>query len=127
MPKGLPAGDLKKYKDLLVKMKVKLLADYSQLEEGALKKNSQEASGDLSSMPSHLADLGSDSFEQKISIGLLEGEQEELRLISEALKKIVAKTFGVCDGCAKPISKSRLKAIPYVKFCLECQKKAEKG
>lgn len=127
MPKGFPAGELKKYKELLVKMKVKLLADYSQLEEGALKKNSQEASGDLSSMPSHLADLGSDSFEQKISIGLLEGEQEELRLISEALKKIVAKTFGVCDGCSKPISKSRLKAIPYVKFCLECQKKAEKG
>lgn len=74
---------------------------------------------ELSSMPIHMADLGTDNFERELTLALLEGERTLLREIDEALERIRDKTYGICLATGKPIGKARLKAQPWAKYCME--------
>ena len=100
------------------------MGDVKGLEDEACKKGS-DAAGDLSTLPMHLADLGTDSFEQDISLGLMENESDEIQEIEEALERIKDGTFGLCETCRKKIPKERLRAIPYTRLCVNCKKKEE--
>ena len=71
-------AESKEYKDLLVSLRARLRGDVNQLADAALKKNRAEANGDLSSMPIHMADLGSDNFEQEFTLSLMENEEGTL-------------------------------------------------
>ena len=55
-------------------MRARLRGDVNQLADAALKKSRTEANGDLSSMPIHMADIGSDNFEQEFTLSLMENE-----------------------------------------------------
>lgn len=64
------------------------------------------------------ADFVSDSFTE----GMIANHQlDELNQIEEALKKINAGTYGICDMCGINIPIGRLKAKPFAKFCTECR------
>jgi RNA polymerase-binding transcription factor DksA len=121
---GLSKSELKEFHTLLLHRKGVLQGDVKTLEDEACKKGT-DAAGDLSSLPMHLADLGTDSFEQDISLGLMENESDELREIQEAFERIKDGSFGLCETCKKKIPKERLKAIPYTRLCVACKKKEE--
>jgi len=121
---GLSKSELNEFKALLLTRKKVLQGDVKTLEDEACKKGS-DAAGDLSTLPMHLADLGTDSFEQDISLGLMENEHGELQEIQEAYERIKDGTFGMCESCHKKIPKERLKAIPYARLCVGCKKKEE--
>ena len=118
----LSKAEQKQFKVLLQLRRRQLLGDVNKMESEALKKAD---AGDLSSLPMHMADQGTDNFEQDITLGLMESEGEELQQIQEAIDRIADNTFGVCENCKKPIPKPRLKAIPYTRLCLACKKKEE--
>lgn len=120
--KGLSKKELKEFKELLMIRRKVLLGDVTNMESEALKKGQD---GELSTLPLHMADLGTDSFEQDITLGLMETESDELQEIQEALERIKDGSFGLCEGCKKPIPKARLKAIPYTRMCVECKRKEE--
>ena len=88
-------------------------------------KNPREASGDLSAYTMHMADMSSDTYERELSMSLASTEQEVLYHIDDALKRLDDGTFGICQQCAKPITMSRLKAVPYASLCVNCQRKKE--
>lgn len=119
--------ELAQYKKLLLRKHRLLSGNVDSMEQHALKKSRQENSGDLSSMPIHMADIGSDNFEQEFTLGLIENEDQTLREIEEAIKRIDDGTFGVCQSCNKNIRKVRLKALPYARHCIECQRQEEEG
>lgn len=121
---GFAKAELAEFKELLLRRKKILQCDVKGLEDEAMKKGT-DAAGDLSTLPMHLADLGTDSFEQDISLGLMESESEELQEIEEALDRIKDGSFGLCESCKKKIPKDRLKAIPYTRLCVNCKKKEE--
>jgi RNA polymerase-binding transcription factor DksA len=121
---GLSKAELKEFKTLLLHRKAVLQGDVKTLEDEACKKGT-DAAGDLSTLPMHLADLGTDSFEQDISLGLMENESDELHEIQEAFERIKDGSFGLCETCRKKIPKERLKAIPYARLCVGCKKKEE--
>lgn len=121
---GLSRSELSEFKALLLHRKRVLQGDVKGLEDEACRKGA-DAAGDLSTLPMHLADLGTDSFEQDLSLGLMENESDELHEIQEALERIKDGTFGLCEGCKKKIPKERLKAIPYARLCVNCKKKEE--
>jgi RNA polymerase-binding transcription factor DksA len=100
------------------------VGDVKKLEDEGCKKGT-DAAGDLSSLPMHLADLGTDNFEQEITLGLMEGEGEELKQIDEAFDRIADGTFGFCESCKKKVPKERLRAIPYARLCVGCKTKEE--
>jgi len=121
---GLSKAELKEFKTLLLHRKAVLQGDVKTLEDEACKKGT-DAAGDLSTLPMHLADLGTDSHEQDISLGLMENETDELHEIQEAFERIKDGSFGLCENCRKKIPKERLKAIPYARLCVSCKKKEE--
>lgn len=121
----LSKPELESFRKWLVERRDALSGNVEKMEDEALRRSRQDSSGDLSSMPIHMADLGSDTFEQDFTLGLIENEEEELNSISEALSRIEEGTFGVCEECEKSIPKERLKAIPHARLCLECKKKEE--
>ncbi|MFQ5805425.1 MAG: TraR/DksA family transcriptional regulator [Phycisphaerae bacterium] len=119
--------DLAQFRELLLAKRAELIGDVSTLQSQALSKNRRDASGDLSSMPIHMADLGTDNYEKEFTLGLIEGERALLREIDEALARIGAGTYGICEATGKPIGKARLKARPWAKFCYEYVLAQEKG
>lgn len=92
----------------------------------ALNRNRQESSGNLSSMPIHMADLGTDNYEQEFTLGLIESERALLREIDEALHRIQKGTYGVCQATGKAIGKARLSAQPWTKYCYDYVLEQEK-
>lgn len=118
-------AELQQYKTVLMGLRARLRGDVTQMTDEALKKSRQEASGDLSNMPIHMADIGTDNFDQEFTLSLIESEQVTLAEVDEALKRIAENTFGLCEECGEPVPKERLKAIPYTRYCVACARKLE--
>jgi RNA polymerase-binding transcription factor DksA len=77
--------------------------------------------GVISSLPTHPADLGTETFEQEQSFGLVERSADEVRRIDEALERIDEGTYGICGNCDERISQERLRALPSAALCARCQ------
>ena len=119
--------ELERFRKLLMMKRELMSGDVSTMQKDALRRSRQDASGDLSSMPIHMADLGSDNFEQEFIVSLIENEEVTVREIDDALKRLEEGLFGACLSCKKKIPVTRLKAKPHAKYCIECQKLQEKG
>ena len=119
--------DMKVYKERLLALRSRLRGDVSAMADAALNKTRSEASGDLSSMPIHMADIGSDNFEQEFTLSLMETEEGTLDAIESALERIEDAVYGKCEECGSVISKSRLNAIPYTALCIKCASALETG
>ncbi len=89
------------------------------------KKSSKESSGDLSSYAFHQADQGSDTNSLEKKMYLYDSEQKKIKRLNIALEKVYDGVYGVCEICGELISESRLKAIPYARFCIDCKSKEE--
>jgi DnaK suppressor protein len=74
----------------------------------------------------HQADAGSDAYDRDFALSLLSQEQDALYEIEEALKRVDAGTYGVCEMSGKAIPHARLEAIPFARFTVECQTQIEK-
>ena len=123
----LTKKEIQEFWDLLIEKRRSLLGDMAGIEGNALGRNLQDSSGDLSTMPTHPADIGSDNYEHEFTLGLLESERALLGEINEALERIVDSTFGICAGTSEPIGKPRLRARPWCKYSIEYQRLVEKG
>jgi RNA polymerase-binding protein DksA len=108
------------FRQRLLALKKRLGGDLTELENETLHGTGGEASGGLSNVPVHPADLGSDAYDQEVSLGLMENENKLLADIDDALHRIDEGTFGRCEECNRPISRERLEAIPYARYCLKC-------
>ena len=69
------------YRQQLRDLGARLRGEVSGLRDSAMRGIGGEASGNLSNTPLHLADLGSETFEQEITVGLLQNEQQLLAAI----------------------------------------------
>jgi RNA polymerase-binding protein DksA len=118
-------ADLKVYKEQLLALRARLRGDVHKMAESTLKKNRSEANGDLSSMPIHMADIGSDNFEQEFTLSLMESEEGTLSAIETALERLEEGTYGCCEECGAKIPKARLTAIPYSALCVRCASQQE--
>src|SRR3977135_4204376 len=97
--------EIKAFKERLLSLRARLRGDVSAMADAALKKTRSEANGDLSSMPIHMADIGSDNYEQEFTLSLMQNEEGTLESIEAALEKIEDNVYGLCDECGSGISK----------------------
>jgi RNA polymerase-binding protein DksA len=123
----LTEEEIAHYRELLHEKRKEMLGDVNHIEDEALKKSRLDASGDLSSMPIHMADIGTDYYEQEFSLNLLDSERKILREIEFALARIDEESFGICEITGRGISKARLEARPWARYCIEYAKLVEKG
>ncbi len=118
--------EIQAFKERLLALRARLRGDMSQMADATLKKRRTEGNGDLSSMPIHMADIGSDNFEQEFTLSLMESEEATLANIEAALERVEDGTYGLCEECGVKIPKKRLEAIPYATMCVKCASQSER-
>lgn len=118
---GLGKKDLEGYRKLLLEKRGEILGDVASLQT-----DTRNNGGNLSNMPLHMADVGSDNFEQEFRLGLVESERRLLEEIDSALLRINHGVYGVCLQRGEPISRARLDAKPWAKYCIEAEREMEK-
>jgi RNA polymerase-binding transcription factor DksA len=121
------SDELGAIRDTLENLRSRLRGDLDQMTDEALRRDNAGGTGNLSNVPLHMADLGTDNYDQEFTLGLIENEQGTLELINEALGRMERGTYGQCVECDEPISKPRLQAIPYARHCIACARKLESG
>ncbi|MCX8082292.1 MAG: TraR/DksA family transcriptional regulator [bacterium] len=109
----------KYYIELLNREKERIFKNLGYLREGI-------ESGEKG-IPTHIADYGTDEFEKGLGIDISDEERKILENINLAIEKIEKNIYGICEKCGKKIAISRLKAIPYARYCIKCQREKEKG
>jgi len=125
--KPLTAKEIENYRQLLIERRQELIGNVSHMRGEALDNNRHNAAGDLSNMPIHMADIGTDNYEQEFALELLESERKMLSEIDRALAKIANGTYGICEATGERISRSRLDAIPEARYTIEYCRLLEKG
>jgi DnaK suppressor protein len=121
---GFHTKELEYYRSLLLAKRRELVGDMSSMEREALRSTS---GSNLSNLPIHMADMGTDNYEQEFTLGLVEKDRQLLREINSALAKIQNGNYGICEGTGKPIGKARLEAQPWAKYSIEYARQLEKG
>ena len=75
----------------------------------------------------HMADDGTEAFEQAKDESIRTRLQDTLKSVDEALLKFESGTYGVCESCEEKIDWARLEAKPYAKLCIKCMQKHDFG
>ena len=119
----LNAKELDGYRELLLRSRMELVGRVDSLEDEALR----SSGGNLSNMPLHMADVGTDTFDQEFALNMAASDREKLAEIDAALQRIADRTYGVCQITGKPIPKARLDANPLAKYTVEAARLVERG
>src|SRR5262245_9016861 len=119
-------SELQNYRKRLLEMAATLKGSAAGIAAEALRPAGGESSGGLSNTPLHLADLGSDNFERDMSVSLLENKTRTLDQIEEALHRLDAGNFGLCQECGAKIGADRLQAVPFTPYCIDCARQLER-
>ncbi|MBK7394691.1 MAG: TraR/DksA family transcriptional regulator [Chloracidobacterium sp.] len=110
-------------KSNLKEVKEKLLAERDLLIE---KLKGNDLSIDDAETPDPV-DLAVRNYSKNVMLAVSENESKQLTLIDEALLRIEDDEYGTCQNCEKDINPKRLAAIPWARYCLDCQELLEKG
>lgn len=73
----------------------------------------------------HMADDGTEAFDQAAGLALHLNEQALLSQVESALERMEKGTYGFCQRCGEEIDYARLEAIPYATLCIRCQQHLE--
>lgn len=112
----LKAKDLKE-------IRAKLLAEKDLLIE---KLKGNDLSIDDSETPDPV-DLAVRNYSKNVMLAVSENESRQLTQVDEALLRLDVKEYGLCQNCEKEIHPKRLAAIPWARYCLNCQELVEQG
>ncbi|MDH3584710.1 MAG: TraR/DksA family transcriptional regulator [Phycisphaerae bacterium] len=107
---------------ILRQRRAEILGDMSAMSDEALKNND---SANLSHTPIHLADVGTDNYEQELTLTLVQSDREMVSQIDAALQRIADGTYGICEATGKAINKTRLTAKPWAKYSIEAARDME--
>ncbi|NLF30236.1 MAG: TraR/DksA family transcriptional regulator [Planctomycetes bacterium] len=121
----LSKRELAEFREVLLTKRRTLLGDMTGMEAEALR--GLGGAGEQSSMPVHMADIGTDNYEQEFTLGLLQSERQLLREIDDALERMAQGLYGICMGTGEEIGVARLRAKPWAKYCIDYVRKIEKG
>jgi RNA polymerase-binding transcription factor DksA len=122
-PAGFSNRELDSLRDLLLNKRRELIGDMSSMESEALRIG---GGSNLSNLPIHMADMGTDNYEQEFTLGLVQKDRDLLKEINAALNKIKNGTYGLCEGTGLPIIKERLEYQPWARYSVEYQRKMER-
>lgn len=113
---------LERYRQILLEKRAELIGDVSQMETEALQANS----GSLSNLPQHMAEQGSDTYGQTLALDLAAADRRLIREIDDALARIEAGTYGICELTGRPIRPERLEELPWARYSIEAARELER-
>lgn len=110
------------------RIRTRLLQERARLLEGhdhLVEHNGIGRASDEPGVADATGDAESDLFEREKDMALHENVEGLLAKIDDALAKIAAGTYGICDECGKPIADARMTTLPYAVLCINCQSRLE--
>ncbi|HEX8876459.1 MAG TPA: TraR/DksA C4-type zinc finger protein [Phycisphaerales bacterium] len=110
------------YKQILIRKRAELIGDVSAMEHEALR----GSSGSLSNLPQHIAEQGTDAFDQSLSLDLAAADRKLIKEIEDAIKRIADGTYGVCELTGKPIKADRLEELPWARYTIDAARMLER-
>ncbi|RMH24035.1 MAG: TraR/DksA family transcriptional regulator [Planctomycetota bacterium] len=113
---------LEKYRLLLLAKRAELFGDVESMENEALR----SGTGGLSHTPQHIAEQGSDSYDQTLSLNLAAKDRRLIKEIDDALKRIEEGTYGLCELTSQPIPEDRLDELPWARYTIEAAREIER-
>ncbi len=114
--------ELDRFRSLLVRKRAELVGDVATMENEAL----LGQSGSLSNTPSHMAEQGSEAYDQSLSLDLAAADRRLIKEIDDAIARINNGTFGVCQITGKPIKADRLEELPWARYSIEAARELER-
>ncbi len=122
----LTNAEIQKLRERLLTLRERVDADFAQLRQEAFRGTGGEAGGGISNTPLHLGDLGTQEFDEAVTLGLAENEAALRQEIEIALDRIRAGKFGTCAACGQAIPKARLNILPYARHCVPCAQRTQR-
>jgi DnaK suppressor protein len=119
--------DLKRFEDLLLAERGRLMRELGHLENHVLKRSLRETSGELSGYSFHMADVGTDAMEREKAFHFASAEGRALLDVDDALRRLYGGAYGSCESCGNAVSKERLEVVPHARLCVSCKEKEERG
>jgi RNA polymerase-binding protein DksA len=114
--------ELEHFRQILLAKRKELIGDISTMESQALRGQS----GALSNMPQHMAEQGSEAYDQSLSLDLAAADRKLIREIDDALARIADGTYGICERSGKPIKQERLEELPWARYSIEAARELER-
>lgn len=108
-------------KEKLIKEASKTDKAIGQMRENGEADMSEYSPEELSNYDNHPADLGSELYSVEMNMALEVHEQSKLNEVKNALNKFKNGSYGICEKCKKEIEYERLDAMPYARFCMDCE------
>ena len=115
---------VQKQRQRLLDLRDELVDSMSGMTRDTIR-NAPEGS-EASGSGQHQGDAGSDAYDRDFALSVLAKEQDALYEIEQALRRIQAGTYGICEISARKILQTRLEVIPFARLTVECQAQWEK-
>ena len=112
-------GGLEAVRKQLNNQRNEILAMYQQ-DVRAGQEASDEGSDDI-------VDRANNAYSRELLFSISDGERHTLLRIEEALARLESGSYGICTNCNREIRSGRLRAMPWARYCIDCQELAEKG
>ena len=128
MAKKYSKEKLKKFQLSIQKRMKEIAEDMDDIHDGILDNgNDSEGSSQESVFSVHMADAGTDSFEQEKNYLLMGRESDYYKNLELALDRIDDGIFGICKICAELIPEERMLEVPNATKCVGCKEKEKLG
>jgi RNA polymerase-binding transcription factor DksA len=121
--KKMTKSQLEKHRKKLEDLASRVRSDANAMIEQARGGSGGNGGGELSNVPYHLGDMGTEEYLYDLNTTLLANEQYIVSEARAALDRMDRGTYGQCEECGKPIAQARLEAIPFTRFCVDCAAK----
>lgn len=114
-------NEMQHYKDMLEKRLGEIDHTIDMMKENNDAEQNKFSPSELSNYDNHPAELGTELYHLELNNALRVHEENILQDIRDALARIDNGTYGSCSRCGTEIPAPRLEALPYVRFCLNCE------
>ena len=114
---GISKRDLPPIRKKLLEMREQLLKTVKDKQERDLDNLGVDVGDE--------ADQATSSQEKEMLFELSDNERVMLDQIEGSLRKMEKGAYGLCESCQKPIAKARIQAVPFARYCIQCQSSAE--
>lgn len=113
------AEEIQKYKDQLIEQRERLVRQLNENQRQSFEFGAED-------MPDPV-DAAVQDRSQTILLSISESERDLIEQIDDAISRIESGDYGVCQNCEQDIAPARLNAVPYARYCINCQDKLERG
>jgi DnaK suppressor protein len=119
--------DRKRFEKRLLDERARITGVLDRMNTTARSDEERDQAGDLSLMPTHQADLGSDEQQRELDTSVNQNEADTLAEVNAALERLykTPERYGIDERTGKPIPLARLEVVPWARYDVEGQKAAE--